>query len=174
VLHVGDDVEPVTAEAPYELNEIDGAVLHHQPVASRLILTLPDGYDAAGDLGLDGIQSETFDEISEQLMWARDPRTHDNDLGAGHPSPGDRDGDTEDELIDFDDLGAPGDHWIGGLRTGVQGHPTEPGTVLLLHLSDDDALGFAWGDGGAFQFRIDEQALARRDWASIVVHADCG
>jgi hypothetical protein len=141
VFHLGDGVAPVAAATPRALDDIDGAVLRHHPVTARLFLTLPDGYDAPADLGLDAIQSETFEEIAEQLRCAMD--------------------------ADADD------HWLGGLRTGVQGHPTEPGTVLLLHLSHDPALGFSWGDGGAFQFRIDQEALARRDWADILVYADC-
>ena len=45
----------------------------------------------------------------------------------------------------------------------------EPGTVLLLHISWDDELGFEFADGGMIQFRIPADALEAGDWSRIVV-----
>lgn len=169
VFHVEDG--PVPADPPGGLD----AILGHHPVGHRLILTLPDGYDAADDLGLDDFEGETFEEISEQLQWAMDPADRDAQRRAGYQLAGDAGpAGVFAEAPDDEDDDAPAlaAHWVGGLGTGVQGHPPEPGTVLLLHLSDDDALGFTWGDGGAFQFRIPADALARRDWTEVLVYAD--
>jgi len=65
-------------------------------------------------------------------------------------------------------------HWVGGLVTGVQGHPPEEGTVLLLHLGFDDDLGFEFLDNGAIQFRIPAAALAAHDWSQVTAEADSG
>ncbi|MBE2314518.1 DUF1963 domain-containing protein [Solirubrobacter sp. CPCC 204708] len=59
-------------------------------------------------------------------------------------------------------------HWFGGLYTGIQSDPPEPaGTVLLLHLDDDDELNFMYGDGGSIQFRIPPAALSAGDWSKV-------
>jgi hypothetical protein len=60
------------------------------------------------------------------------------------------------------------DHWVLGAVTGVQGHPAEADTVLLLHVSNEWDLQFEFLDGGAIQFRIPRDALAARDWARVV------
>jgi hypothetical protein len=65
-------------------------------------------------------------------------------------------------------------HWVGGLVTGVQGHPPEQDTVLLLHLGFDHELGFEFLDNGAIQFRIPAAALAARDWSQVTAEADSG
>jgi Domain of unknown function (DUF1963) len=65
-----------------------------------------------------------------------------------------------------------GEHRILGALSGVQGHPTDPGTVLLLHLAYDESLGFEFLDGGAIQFRIPEDALARGDWSAVAIEPD--
>jgi hypothetical protein len=66
------------------------------------------------------------------------------------------------------------DHWILGAVTGAQGHPTEPGTVLLLHMGWDEPLGFEFLDAGAIQFRIPEPALAAGDWDAVTIEPDSG
>ena len=63
-------------------------------------------------------------------------------------------------------------HWVGGLQTGVQGHPTDDDTELLLHIADDAELGFHFLDAGAIQFRIPTAALAAHDWSQITATAD--
>lgn len=55
-------------------------------------------------------------------------------------------------------------HGMLGPWSGTQGHPPEPGSVLLLHLEPDDDTGFDILDAGTLQFRIPADALARRDW----------
>jgi hypothetical protein len=65
-------------------------------------------------------------------------------------------------------------HWVGGAIVGVQGHPPEPGTVLLLHMTYDPNLAFEYLDGGSIQFRISEDALAKRDWTAATVTSDSG
>ena len=69
-------------------------------------------------------------------------------------------------------LGEPswkgGQHWVAGHVTGVQGEPPEEGTELLLHLADDNSLGFSFLDAGTIQFRVPTEALARGDYTAVV------
>ena len=67
----------------------------------------------------------------------------------------------EDALADL--LGGEQGHW-------VRGHA--PDTVLLLHLSYDEPLGFEFLDGGTIQFRIASSALAAGDWSAATAEAD--
>jgi hypothetical protein len=135
---------PGTAAPPND------ATLNERPVAAVLRLTLPDGVDAGAELGLDAFEETGYEEALEALRRASGPIA-----GDGCP------------VIDPE-------HWVGGLVTGVQGHPPAAGTVLLLHLSWDPPLNFMWADGGAFQFRIDAGRLAAGDWSRIVFEADSG
>ena len=57
------------------------------------------------------------------------------------------------------------EHWVGGHVTDVQGE--EPEGVLLLHIAYDEELGFEFLDGGAIQFRIPAEALARGDYGAV-------
>jgi hypothetical protein len=77
-----------------------------------------------------------------------------------------------DGLPPDDGRSLEGAHWVLSHETGVQGHEPEPDTVLLLHLGWDEALGFMFADGGAFQFRIPGPALAAGDWSAVVATAD--
>jgi hypothetical protein len=81
---------------------------------------------------------------------------------------------TYEELVDplwepFRDLGH---HWIGGHVTGAQFTVDDTGTRLLLHVEDDDGLGFDFLDAGTLQFRIPPDALAERDWSRVLTIAD--
>jgi uncharacterized protein YwqG len=197
VYYVSSVSGPVPAAAPDKLRTVDGGVLRNRPITANAVLSLPDGYGAAAELGLDTFEGISYEEILELLRGAlnpaqRDARRDAPDLEVWDPDQEteitDEDGDVEFILVgSIDHAEAPDDtwpepddghafeaeHWIGGQVTGVQGHPPEPDTVLLLHLAWDDALGFGWGDGGAFQFHIPAEALARRDWAQITLSADC-
>jgi uncharacterized protein YwqG len=126
------------------------ATLNERPVTAVLRLTLPDGVGAGAELGLDAFEETGYEEALEALRRASGPIAGD-DYPVIEPQ-----------------------HWVGGLVTGVQGHPPAADTVLLLHLSWDPPLNFMWADGGAFQFRIDAGRLATREWSRIVFEADCG
>ena len=63
---------------------------------------------------------------------------------------------------------------MGGLQTGVQGHPVDDDTELLFRISDDADLGFNFLDAGAIQFRIPTAALVAHDWSQITATADSG
>ncbi len=90
------------------------------------------------------------------------------------------DDEDEDDVLDRRDEPSPpsrtfaATHWVGGLVTGVQGHPPEDGTVLLPHLGFDHELGFEFLDNGAIQFRIPADALAAHDWSQVTAEADSG
>jgi len=225
VYYVSPASEPIPAEIPNELGTADGGVLRNRPITANAVLTLPDGYDAPAELGLDTFEGTAYEEFLELLRGALNPEQRDAHRAAMRVGVRDIDewdldpdaeiteGDGEDEWpiipsgsgepaevpedpwpateVVLDEADTVGDehhhdwhmpddgqsleaeHWIGGQVTGVQGHSPEPDTVLLLHLAWDEALGFAWGDGGAFQFHISAGALARRDWAQIKLSADC-
>ncbi|HYZ27791.1 MAG TPA: YwqG family protein [Thermoleophilaceae bacterium] len=119
-------------------------VLAERRVAAVPQLTLPDDYEFAERLGLDPAEKSICEDVAYQLRY---------------------DGRGRLEV---------GDHWILGAVTGVQGHPVEPDTVLLLHLEFDRQLGFEFLDGGAIQFRIPGRALAERDWAAVTIEPDSG
>ena len=119
-------------------------VLVERRVAAVPQLTLPDDYEFAERLGLDPAEKSICEDVAYQLRY---------DRGGSHEV---------------------GDHWILGAVTGVQGHPVEPDTVLLLHLDFDRQLGFEFLDGGAIQFRIPERALAKGDWAAVTIEPDSG
>ncbi|MBA3585674.1 MAG: DUF1963 domain-containing protein, partial [Gemmatimonadetes bacterium] len=118
-------------------------VLRDRPVAFEPQLTLPDPYDAAEHFRLDPAEGEAYDAVA---LWLR--------FGDDGWSP--------DRC----------DHWVLGGVTGVQGHPTEAGTLLLLHLASDSELGFEFLDGGAIQFRIPADALAANNWRAARALAD--
>lgn len=149
VLRLPPEVEPVTAVTPPELEADEWLVLHATPVVGRRELTLPDGYDAGQQLDLDVFAAAAYEELGEVLAVARGSRAESEE------GPGPR----------------LGDHWVGGLVAGPQGHPSEPGTILLLHLGDDDDLGFLL-DAGAIQFRIPAAALAAEDWSEVTAYPD--
>jgi uncharacterized protein DUF1963 len=65
-------------------------------------------------------------------------------------------------------------HWIGGHVPDAQGLTPEPGTVLLLHLADDAALGFGFLDAGTLQFLIPAGALARGDYGPVRAEPSSG
>jgi hypothetical protein len=149
VLVVPPGRDPVPADPPAALREDEWAVLRDRPVRPRRVLTLPDGYDAGSRLGLDVYAARTYDDVVGLLRGAVD--------GAG-------------------EQGASGDwrahHWVGGHATGVQGHPNDPDSVLLLHIEHDRSLRFEFLDGGSIQFRIPATALAARDWSQVIALAD--
>ncbi len=204
VIYVDRELEPVCVEPPAAL--AGDAVLRHRRVAARPVLTLPSHYDVPERLGLDDYETQTYNDVWEQLSWALHPERRERFRATGSPVAGDPPGwggfsewrreDTFDVRLadpyepdepyhprpDDDPCGwrtpddgrsLSADHWVGGLSTGAQGHEPQPGTVLLLQLSDDESLGFTWGDAGVFQFRIPEAALAARDWSQVTLEADC-
>ena len=151
VTYLEPDVTPAPATLPPgTAAPPKDATLNERPVTAVLRLTLPDGVGAGAELGLDSFEETGYEEALEALRHASGPIA-----GDGYPA---------DEP----------QHWVGGLVTGVQGHPPAAGTVLLLHLSWDSPLNFMWADGGAFQFRIDAGRLATGEWSRIVFEADCG
>ncbi|HEX6715174.1 MAG TPA: DUF1963 domain-containing protein [Thermoleophilaceae bacterium] len=108
-------------------------------------LTLPDDYELGARLELDPAAASVVEDVANSLRYGE----------AGWR--------TEE-----------GDHWVLGEVTGAQGHPTDPGTVLLLHMAYDESLGFEFLDGGAIQFRIPETALAAGDWGAVTIEPDSG
>lgn len=178
--------DPVPGEEPDDLVVDANNVLRRRPVAFRRALTLPDDFEAAARLG---VAEDAHDaavaalcELYEQVPWSRDTEgleedesDTEEDLGAWMgPQDTPR---TEADLVrrgwrprdDGRSLG--GVHWVGGLASGVQGHPPEEDTLLLLHLSWDEPLGFLFLDGGGVQFRIPRAAAAARDWSQAVAMA---
>lgn len=175
----------VAAEPPDVLLAVDGGILRNRPVVARCVLTLPSDYEAAERLGLDVFEAEAYQEVVERLQSAVDPERR---PAAEEPSRRyearscNDDGYDEDEVDGSDEDGldvseaAPiwdrADHWIGGHITGVQGHPPQDQTTLLLHLAWDEDLGFQFQDGGAVQFRIPTAALEARDWSRAFAEGD--
>ncbi len=141
VLALPAGTEPVPATQP----AVRGDVLRDRPVAFEAQLTLPDGYDAAGGLGLDPAEDEAYSAVVSWLRYG-------------------------DEGWSYD----VADHWVLGAVTGHQGHTPEANTVLLLHLASDEALGFQFLDAGDIQFRIPADALAVGDWTAARARADSG
>jgi hypothetical protein len=115
-----------------------GAELSHRPVTFEPVLTLPSGYDAARTLGLDAYEKHAY-EAALDMLW--------NALG--EPS------------------WMGGQHWVGGHVTNAQGETPESDTVLLLHMADDDSLGFTFLDAGTIQFRIPADSLLREDYTAV-------
>lgn len=139
VFAVPAGAEPVPATPPAAL----GYVLGHRPVACEARLTLPDGYAAAAELGLDPAEGQAYDAVASWLRYGEE--------GWSWQRP---------------------DHWVLGAVTGVQGHTPEADTVLLLHLASDEALGFQFLDAGTIQFRIPTDALDAGDWTAAQALAD--
>jgi len=125
--------EPTTSSGPARLPG-------ERIVTPRAVLTLPDGFEAWRELGIDDTLAASYEEAVETLRRER---------GDGTP-----------------------EHWVGGHARGAQGTPPDPDTVLLLHLTADDELGFDFLDGGVIQFRIPPDALAAGDWSAVVATAD--
>jgi hypothetical protein len=144
VLVVAPRNDPVPADLPAALREDGWAVLRDRPVRPRRVLTLPDGYDAGTQLGLDVYAARTYEDVVELLRGAPD-------------------GDGADRRAH---------HWVQGHATGAQGHWNDPDSVLLLHIEHDPSLRFEFLDGGSIQFRIPATALAARDWSQVVALAD--
>ena len=115
-----------------------GDELGHRPVTFEPVLTLPSDYDAAATLGLDAYEKHAY-EAALDVLW--------NALG--EPS------------------WMGGQHWVGGHVTNAQGETPEPDTVLLLHMADDDSLGFRFLDAGTIQFRIPADFLLREDYSAV-------
>ncbi len=118
-------------------------ILRARPVRAVPELTLPDDDEAPERLGLDQAETEAYEDLMYELRTASG-----------------------------DQVSPPADHWVLGAWTGVQGSPSEPGTLLLLHVSNDESLTFAFLDGGAIQFRIPREALVARDWSAVIAQAD--
>jgi hypothetical protein len=144
VFHVPPGVEPVEAPVPEKLRGDPFLDLRHRPVVARRELTLPHDYEVGSTFGLSAARAEALEDIAMTL------RSGDSAWNAGD------------------------DHWVLGHATGVQGHPAEEGTALLLHLGWDEELGFEFQDGGAVQFRIPRDALAAGDWSQVVAEGDSG
>ena len=125
--------------------EAAGPALRRRRVRAVPQLTLPDGWDAGSELGLDPAEAEAYEPVAN---WLRHGEEH-----------------------SFDDP----DHWVLGSVTDVQGNPLEEDDeVLLLHLSWDTALGFEYLDGGALRFSIPRDALAAGDWSHVRAEASSG
>lgn len=180
VLFVAAGAEPAAVQPPPGLED----VLRERRVAFVPQLTLPDGYESAREIGLTDEAAETYDEVAGRLRLGPDAEADvDEDLDddgedagwetlvALREQVGDdaRLGELLTEWPEDRSGEPPGlDHWVLGAVTGVQGHPAEADTVLLLHVSNDWDLQFEFLDGGAIQFRIPRDALAARDWARVV------
>lgn len=117
-------------------------VLAERPVVAIPQLTLPDDYEAVERLGLRRAEADAYEQVAARLRWQE-----------GWSA----------EIAD---------HWVLGACANVQLEPTDPSTVLLLHLSNDDSLGFNFLDGGNIQFRIPRVALKARDWSAVTAQAD--
>lgn len=130
-LPIGDQPVPATQPA------VRGDVLRDRPVTFEAQLTLPDGYNAAAELGLDPAEREAYSAVASWLRYG-------------------------DEGWSYN----VADHWVLGAVTGEQGETPEANTVLLLHLTSDEALGFQFLDAGDIQFRIPADALAGGDWTA--------
>jgi hypothetical protein len=137
LLHVPPGIEPVTCEPPAMLAD-DGLLLRHRRIAFEPVLTLPDESDAVESLGLDPFEARAY-EAAQDALW----------VALGEPS------------------WKGGQHWVAGHVSGAQGEQPEAGTELLLHLANDDSLGFSFLDAGTIQFRIPADALARGDYAAV-------
>lgn len=118
-------------------------VLLERRVRAAVQLTLPDDYEVAERLGLDAGQAQAYEELCDRLHWG------DQDWVPGDP-----------------------DHWVLGAWSGVQGHPAEPGTVLLLQIASDPLIDFEFLDAGLIQFRIPTDCLRTGRWDEAVVEAD--
>jgi hypothetical protein len=137
LLHLPPGIEPVTCEPPAMLAD-NGLILEHRPIAFEPVLTLPDEFEAVDSLELDPFEARAYD-AAQTALWA----------AVGEP------------------YWRGAYHWIAGHVTGAQGEPPEAGTELLLHLANDDSLGFSFLDAGTIQFRIPADALARGDYAAV-------
>lgn len=118
-----------------------------RPVVFTPVLTLPEGADTAEALGLNVYAATAYDELEERLRCAQESIATEGGRLATR-------------------------HWLGGSATGVQGGYTDQSSVLLLHLEDDPAIGFAYLDAGAVQFRIDASALAAAEWTAATAAGD--
>ena len=117
-------------------------VLSERRVRFEPQLTLPDAWDAGRHLGLDPAEEDAYTAVAEWLRYG--------EQGPSHEDP---------------------DHWVLGAVTGVQAIWPDPDTMLLLHLSWDEALGLEYADGGTIQFRIPPQARAVGDWGASRIGA---
>ena len=174
--------EPVEAHEPEDLLADANNVLRRRPVVARPALTIADDYDAPERLGIgeddleqawevlagwygEGTDDEVRDDDRDQDiddLWTGPedtPRTEEALVAKGWRPPD-----------DGRSLG--GMHWVGGAASGVQGHPPEPGTMLVLHLGWDEPLGFLFLDGGALQFRIDPAAARAGEWSRAIALTD--
>ena len=122
-----------------------GDELDHRPVTFEPVLTLPSGYDVAGTVGLDAYEMHAY-EAALDVLW--------NALG--------------------ETSWMGGQHWVGGHVPNAQGETSEPGTVLLLHMADDDSLGFSFLDAGTIQFRIPPDSLRREDYSAVLAEPSSG
>jgi hypothetical protein len=169
---VVSDVVP--AEPPPDLQADANHVLRHRPVVGRRTLVLPDDWGAADRLDVDEDVYDAALELVDTLHGAQ--------LGGApeaKPAPGagvwrgEQDTPRTDDGLVRNGWRRPDDgralasvHWIGGGAIGVQGDPPD-GTILLLGLSFDDALGLVSLDGGSIQFRIPPDAAERGDWSQV-------
>jgi hypothetical protein len=141
---VNEPGSPIRVLHAAETVPADGPALQPRPLTLRPVLTLPDGHEAPEALGLDVYEGQSYQEALDSLARLRNP---------GSDGWGD-------------------EHWFGGLQNMIQGYMPEPGTVLLLHISWDEELGFEFADGGMIQFRIPADALEAGDWSRIVAEPD--
>ncbi len=140
--YLPSDVDPVAATAPLAEGQDPPPSLTERRIAFESILTLPAHEGAAATVGAHPDVHVRYEGASEVLWRALD-----------RYAPGPR-------------------HWVRGHVCGVQGHPPEQDTVLLLHLDNDLALDFDFLDGGTIQFRIPVDALAVEDWSAITAEPD--
>jgi hypothetical protein len=164
----------VAADPPSDLQADANHVLRHRPVAARRTLMLPDDYEAADRLGIDedvyDRALEALDKLHRQQLGDAPKATVAEGAGVWMgPEDTPR---TDDALVrngwrrPDDGRSLDGLHWMGGAATGVQGEPPG-GTILLLGVSWDEALGLLFLDGGSIQFRIPPDAAERGDWSQV-------
>ncbi|MDQ8043570.1 MAG: DUF1963 domain-containing protein [Patulibacter sp.] len=159
--------EPQPTPEEWAQGEFDGSPARNVPGSEVRMFWVPPGTEpvAADPPGLRGRLP-----VPELRFVAVEQLTLDDAYGAG-------------EMFDlapahataYDEIAGglrarqEGDDWVLGAVTGVQGHPTDPGTVLLLHLASVE-----FQDGGAIQFRIPADALAAQDWTQVYGEASSG
>jgi hypothetical protein len=191
--------EPVAAQEPADLLADANNVLRRRPVVARPALAVPHDYEAAARLGVDDAALDrahsALDELYGEGLW-RAPELagdEDDELWGQDEEDADPPLDEDDRWLDAgvaprteealvaagwrppdDGRSLAAAHWVGGPHSGVQGHPPEPGTSLLLHLAFDEALGFLFLDGGALQFRIDPAAARAGEWSRAIACPDSG
>lgn len=133
--------------APVQARDGAPPAFPKRPVTMLPVLTLPDGWNAPNELELDPFAATAYEELEGRLRDAHEALATANGKLAGC-------------------------HWVGGLATGAQGSSGDADTLLLLHLEQDEALGFEFLDAGTVQFRSHAAAFAAGNWSAATAEGD--